>query len=56
MSASAGPAPKQDKRRLYADFLKRKANEAPDSGMVWIAASDADAISILLRNSTDKED
>jgi hypothetical protein len=47
--ASTGPAPKQDKRRIYADYLKRKADDAPDSGMVWIAASEAEEIAILLR-------
>ena len=41
--------PMRDKSRLYADFLKRKADTAPDSGLVWISAVDAEEISILLR-------
>jgi hypothetical protein len=49
MSASTGAPPKRDKRRLYADFLERKAVEAPDSGLVWISAVDAEEIALLLR-------
>jgi hypothetical protein len=45
----AAPRAPQDKRAVYAAYLAKKAETAPDSGVVYIAASEAEEIALLLR-------